>query len=140
MQNLGIKVANGFNKIYWSVLSGSAKFVMYVICKIRNTELRKNAKFYGLMKFVNGTKNKIIIGRGCTIRSKAKSNLVGINRPYIFSSIGKIDSELKIGDDCGFSGTAIGYFNIIIIGNNVKCGANTLNTRFRLAFGRYKIR
>jgi acetyltransferase-like isoleucine patch superfamily enzyme len=37
-------------------------------------------------------------------------------------------SEIVIGNNCGFSGTVIGCFSQIIIGDNVKCGANTLVT------------
>jgi acetyltransferase-like isoleucine patch superfamily enzyme len=37
-------------------------------------------------------------------------------------------SVIQIGNDCGFSGTVIGCFSKIEIGDNVKCGANTLIT------------
>jgi acetyltransferase-like isoleucine patch superfamily enzyme len=36
--------------------------------------------------------------------------------------------KLTIGDDCGFSGTVIGAFKEVKIGNKVRCGANTLVT------------
>ena len=32
---------------------------------------------------------------------------------------------IKIGNNCGFSGTSISAFKSISIGDNVKCGANT---------------
>src|SRR5690606_5843163 len=63
----------------------------------------------------------------CTFRSKTISNLIGINRPCIVSALGE-NSVIQIGDNCGFSGTVIGYFKEIKIGNEVRCGANTLIT------------
>jgi len=41
-----------------------------------------------------------------------------------------VNSIIEIGDNCGFSGTVIGASAHIKIGNNVKCGANTLITDF----------
>ena len=38
------------------------------------------------------------------------------------------EAALEIGNNCGFSGTVIGAFTKIKIGNNVRCGANTLIT------------
>ena len=38
------------------------------------------------------------------------------------------EAVLEIGDNCGFSGTVVGAFTQIKIGNNVRCGANTLIT------------
>lgn len=38
------------------------------------------------------------------------------------------EAILEIGDNCGFSGTVIGAFSKITIGNNVRFGANTLIT------------
>lgn len=58
----------------------------------------------------------------------ATSNLIGINRPCMISSIGQQHSSLTIGSNCGFSGTVISCFIEITIGNNVRCGANTLIT------------
>jgi len=35
---------------------------------------------------------------------------------------------IRIGGNCGFSGTVLGAFKSIQLGNNVMCGANTLIT------------
>jgi len=84
-------------------------------------------KFYGLTKVKISKTAVIEIGNSCTFRSKPTSNLIGINRPCIISSLGK-NSIIKIGNNCGFSGTVIGCFKEITIGDNVLCGANTLIT------------
>jgi len=89
----------------------------------------KNIKFNGRCNFERFPGTEIIIGSNCKFLSRANSNLIGINRPC---SIATLQSEFKaklvIGDNCGFSGTVIGAFKNIRIGNNVKCGANTLIT------------
>jgi acetyltransferase-like isoleucine patch superfamily enzyme len=45
----------------------------------------------------------------------------------MISTIGK-GAIIEIGDNCGFSGTVIGAALHIKLGNNVRCGANTLIT------------
>ena len=55
------------------------------------------------------------------------SNLIGINRPCSLSTLTN-NATIEIGNNCGFSGTVIGAFKSIYIGNNVRCGANTLIT------------
>jgi acetyltransferase-like isoleucine patch superfamily enzyme len=37
-------------------------------------------------------------------------------------------AEIRIGNDCGFSGTVIAAFRSIVLGDHVTCGANTLIT------------
>ena len=122
------KIYNAINIIYWSIVRVISTSVVSVSCTIRGIHLGKNCSFYGLPKFTRGTKTNITVGDNCTFRSMSKSNLIGIDRPCIFSAIGTGASKLTIGDNCGFSGTVIGCFDNINIGNNVKCGANTLIT------------
>lgn len=101
--------------------------VMKVILRLKGIKYGKGTKFYGIAKFKRAKSSMVIIGSNCIFRSKATSNLIGINRPCIISSMGK-NSKLIIGNNCGFSGTVIGCFQEIKIGNNVLCGANTLIT------------
>lgn len=85
------------------------------------------AKFYGLMRFWRQSTARITIGNGVTFRSSYGSNLLGINHPCIISAL-QPDAIIEINDGCGFSGTVIGSFNSIILGKNVRCGANTVIT------------
>jgi acetyltransferase-like isoleucine patch superfamily enzyme len=71
--------------------------------------------------------SSIHIGENAEFLSGATDNLIGINRPCIISTQ-KEKAHIEIGNNCGFSGTVIGCFKRITIGNNVKCGANTLIT------------
>lgn len=101
---------------------------MYLQLIFRGVKFDKLPSFNGRAYIKRGRKNTISIGSNCAFLSRSASNLIGINRPCIISSIGDNGSALIIGNNCGFSGTVIGCFNRITIGNNVKCGANTLIT------------
>lgn len=81
----------------------------------------------GLARIDKLPNTTILIGDDCEFRSRSTSNLIGINRPCILSTI-QSKARLTIGRNCGFSGTVIGCFESITIGNNVRCGANTLIT------------
>jgi len=99
----------------------------YIYAYAWGVKIGKNAAFFGRTHFYRAKKSQIIIGDNCTFRSPATSNWIGINRPCMLSTQGK-DSKLIIGDNCGFSGTVIGAFKMIKLGNNVRCGANSLIT------------
>ncbi len=70
---------------------------------------------------------EISIGSNAAFLSGARDNLIGINRPCIISTF-NAGTRISIGDNCGFSGTVIGAHTGIRIGDDVKCGANTLIT------------
>ena len=102
-------------------------FLMKIFIVLQQVHIGEKYMFDGRTIFKKGSKNTIKIGNNCKFLSRQTSNLIGINRPCILSSIGDM-SSLIIGDNCGFSGTVIGCFSKIIIGDNVRCGANTLIT------------
>jgi acetyltransferase-like isoleucine patch superfamily enzyme len=119
-----------FNKLYsinLSVLSAYCNIIVAISCKLKGVVLGKQSKFFGFVFFHKNPQSIIRIGSKCTFRSKATSNLIGINRPCMISTLTP-DANIIIGDRCGFSGTVIGAFKLIQIGNNVNCGANTLIT------------
>lgn len=92
-----------------------------------NLSFGNNCKFRGIPKFRNKPGGSIIIGKKCTFLSSATSNMIGINRPCILTTQTS-KAKIKVGDNCGFSGTVIGAFTCIVIEDNVRCGANTLIT------------
>ena len=102
---------NKFHAIWWGI------------------KLGKNIKFDGKCFFNRFPGTEIIIGSNCKFLSRKNSNLIGINRPCSIATLqSDYVAKLQIGNNCGFSGTVIGAFKSIRIGNNVKCGANTLIT------------
>ena len=90
-------------------------------------KLGSNVSFDGKCHFKRFPKSKISIGDNCEFLSRPNANLIGIDRPCMVSTLTE-EANLEIGNNCGFSGTVIGAFTKIKLGNNVRCGANTLIT------------
>jgi len=90
-------------------------------------KLGSNNSFDGKCHFKRFPKSTITVGDNCEFLSRPNANLIGIDRPCMVSTLTE-EANLQIGNNCGFSGTVIGAFSIIKIGNNVRCGANTLIT------------
>jgi len=91
----------------------------------RGVNIGKNCEFRGI-PYIRKAPNSIInIGNNCVFNSMNRFNLAGINHPCHISTFNE-KAILKIGDNCGFSGTVIAASQNIIIGNNVLCGSNTL--------------
>jgi acetyltransferase-like isoleucine patch superfamily enzyme len=83
--------------------------------------------FHGKTWFRRFPGSRISLGRGCQLLSSPTANLIGINRPCMISTMAA-EAEIRIGNDCGFSGTVIAGFRSIVLGDHVICGANTLIT------------
>lgn len=90
-------------------------------------KLGKNIRFQGKTYFRTLPKTSVTIGHNCIFLSNHASNLIGIYTPCVISTIKK-NATIVIGNNCGFSGTTIGCAKQIILGNNVRCGANTMIT------------
>lgn len=102
-------------------------FIAYLICYLRGISIGKGSKFFGYAKFYRAPGSVIQFGKKCRIRSRKSSNLIGINHQCIISTHSS-NASIKVGNYSGFSGTTIGCFTSIIIGDNVNCGANTVIT------------
>lgn len=118
---------NLIDQLGWLVHCGFLSPFIRFHVRLRGIKLGFGISFYGRPKFKKAKSAIITIGKLCSFRSKSTSNLIGINRPCIISALSS-DARLIIGNNCGFSGTVIGCFKEIRIGNNIKCGANTLIT------------
>ena len=107
-------------KTFWSL-----------ICRINakwwGVKIGKGCSFYGKAYFRRRQESTISIGDNCTFNSSHESNLIGVYSPCMISTIEK-GAKIEIGNNCGFSGTVIGATLHIKLGNNVRCGANTLIT------------
>ena len=103
------------------------KVVNYISALWWNVKIGKGCKFQGKTNFNRLQNSNIIIGNNCIFNSSHKSNLIGVYSPCMISTIGK-GAKIEIGNKCGFSGTVIGAAQCIKLGNNVRCGANTLIT------------
>lgn len=90
-------------------------------------KLGEHCKAQGHVKFKRRQDSNIIIGRGCYFSSRPTSNSMGLYCPCMFTTREK-GAEIRIGDNCGFSGVRIRADMNVVIGNNVRCGANVLIT------------
>jgi acetyltransferase-like isoleucine patch superfamily enzyme len=115
------------DSLLWKVTSLFWTFIVATAARSRGIVLGRECIFYGYTKFKKANNATISIGKKVTFRSSPTSNLIGVNRPCIITALDP-DAKLKIGNYCGFSGTVIGSFSKITIGDHVKCGANTLIT------------
>ncbi len=111
------------NKIYYALYSPIA--VAYM--KLKAIKFQIPSFFNGFPYFHKAKGSVLIIGKDCRFSSRTTANLIGINHRCMISTLTK-EANLVIGDGCGFSGTTIGCFKSIILGNNIRCGANTLIT------------
>lgn len=112
----------------------SRKIVCFVYNILNNllaflwkVNIKEKCCFYGITIFRTLPNTEIYIGRRCTFNSSHRSNLIGVYSPCMISTI-KQGAKIEIGNGCGFSGTVIGCAKYIKLGNNVRCGANTLIT------------
>jgi len=90
-------------------------------------KIHKKCDFLGKIYFFKSPASTIEIGYNCTFNSSFISNKIGINHNCTISTL-QANAFLKIGSNSGFSGVSIGCFDKIIIGNNVRVGANVLIT------------
>lgn len=102
--------------------------VRYIVCPIKGIVIGRGSKFNGIPYLFVGNGGSIEIGSDCLFNSSPTSNKMGINHRCMISATPAVveSCKVKIGDNCGFSGTSIWCFSGITIGNNVRCGANTL--------------
>ena len=97
------------------------------LARMRGVEFAGSCRFMGRPKFKLYPGTRVVVGDACMFLSGHTDNLIGINRPCIVS-VYNPGTVVKIGDHTGLSGTVIGAYAGVTIGNNVKCGANTLIT------------
>ena len=103
------------------------KIINYSCAYWWGVKIGNGCKFQGKMYFNRIQNSEIRIGNNCTFNSSHNSNLIGVYSPCMVSTI-KGGAKVKIGNGCGFSGTVIGAALHIELGDNVRCGANTLIT------------
>lgn len=86
--------------------------------------LAKGGTFVGLPKFRRPPGSTIVIGKNVRMLSSFSSNLHGLNRKCMISSLTR-NGKITIGNDVGLSGVIIACADKISIGNRAMIGANT---------------
>lgn len=98
--------------------------LMFIENKLSGVKSNGGNKYYGRTYISKADNSSIFIGKGCVFNSLPTSNLIGNNHKCIISTMTN-DAIIRIGNNCGFSGTSIICASSVIIGNNVRCGANS---------------
>jgi len=96
-------------------------------CLIIGIGVARKTAFVGNCIFDRHQMSTIQIGERCRFASSTYYNLIGVNHNCVLSTHSET-ARIDIGSNCGFSGTVIGAFASIRIGDNVRCGANTVLT------------
>lgn len=129
MKDFNNRAVRGINRYCHKFLFRMVTLFNVLYARFIGIQILGPVQFNGWTSFFRSTNSNIEIGRNCIFNSVCYKNHIGINHRCILSVTPPNDSikgVLKIGDNCGFSGTSIWCFDKIIIGNNVRCGANTL--------------
>lgn len=118
------------HKLFWLYIFIIKKWwtlICHIKAKYWRIKIGEHTTFIGNTIFYKEPNSKTIIGNNCHFNSAQISNLIGIYSPCMISTI-KHGAKIEIGHNCGFSGTVIGCAKHIKLGNNVRCGANTMIT------------
>lgn len=99
----------------------------YISAKWWRVKLEKNCIFVGKIYFRRTPGSSITIGEHSNFLSSFSSNLHGLNRHCMLSTL-REEAKIVVGKNVGMSGTVIASAVSITIGDRVFCGANTTIT------------
>jgi acetyltransferase-like isoleucine patch superfamily enzyme len=105
----------------------SSGLAMRVKARYWGVEFGDHCRFYGATLLRRSEYTTITVSSRCVFRSSVRSNRIGIDRPC-FISTRSAGATIRIGNDCGFTGTVIAAEESITIGERVICGGNTTIT------------
>lgn len=103
---------------FWTIVN-------YISARYWRVSIGTNVRFNGKTYFNILPGAHVSIGSRCSFNSSFGSNLIGVYSPCIVSTQ-SAKASIQIGNACGFSGTVIASALSVTIGDNVRCGANTL--------------
>ncbi len=98
--------------------------IVWTFAKWWGIRMGKKCIFNGMVRFWRHPGSKISIDSSCRFNSGENSTLGGFVRSCRISTL-KEKARIKIGENCGFSGTVIGSAKEVLIGRNVRCATNT---------------
>lgn len=88
-------------------------------------DIGQDCRFYGKPIIQKHRGSKIALGDNVSLRSSPRSNPLSPNHPVVLSTRAK-DAEIRIGDECGFTGTTIVSEDAVTLGKNVTTGSNSV--------------
>ena len=119
------RISQLFSIFYHLLKYNFISIIERMFYRLKGVRLGNGIRFYGFCRLYRKEGSTITIGNRVQFVSSSYVNHIGLNRKCSISTE-EPDSELIIGDGCGFSSTNIIAFKSIRIGNNVRVGANTV--------------
>ena len=98
--------------------------VLNFLITLHGIKIRTGWRVYGMPMIQKYRGSRIEIGERVWIRSWRSSNPLAPNHPVVLATR-SANAEIKIGNDCGLSGTTIVSASSIFIGNRVLIGSNS---------------
>jgi acetyltransferase-like isoleucine patch superfamily enzyme len=115
----------------WKAINEIERFMLWpmarIQCALAGIGWNAGWKFYGLPIIQKHRRSTMSIGAGMELRSTARSNPLGANRPCILSTR-RAGAVLQIGSGFGMTGGSVICEERVIIGDRVIVGANTVIT------------
>lgn len=109
--------------VYRIFLTKSSTFIVRLSCILQGVKLGRKSSFRGLTLFSKYPMSTITVGDNCRFNSNNLFNYRGLNHSCIIQT-GTSEAEVRIGNNCGFSGCSIVANKLVIIEDNVTVGAN----------------
>ncbi len=110
--------------LYWHLLLFAiSTYSERLYLRIIGVHLFKNCKFNGWTSFFRVRKSLIIINENCAFNSSDYKNHIGMNHRCIICTHTN-NAVIEIGENTGMSSTTINCWDRILIGKNVRIGAN----------------
>ena len=119
INNFFIHLSSVYHKSICKVISSSESVYLRVIGVVYNGK----GKFRGWCSIYRYPGSRIIIGKKCSFNSSHYSNHIGLNHRCILSTMSK-NASIILGNNVGMSSSSITSFKEVIIGDNVRIGAN----------------
>ncbi len=124
MSSLFHKISFQVRKIIRELKTFPKKYIDYLYLRFYGVDTKFGyVKLYGFPLISKCKGSRIILGEGCSLVSKSKYNLAGINHPVILATL-SVEAVIQIGR-VGISGSSICCVKSITIGDFSGLGANS---------------
>lgn len=113
-----------FDLVLKKIITSFSSMAMLLYAKLFDIKIGKHFRANGLMLISRSQCSHITIGDDCVFSSLSLYNYRGLQHRCILQT-GSSQAHIKIGNNCRFSGVSIVCDDSVVIGNNVRVGANT---------------
>lgn len=125
MGELFNRLSRKANIEFHSILFGVITMLNALYARSIGVKLVGKVSFRGWTSFFRAANSDIQIGKNCVFNSSGYTNHIGLNHRCIITTMDK-NARIMIGDGTGMSSTTITSWKSIMIGENVRIGANCI--------------